>query len=511
MNRNVLLIILDGWGIAPASESNAISLSNLPNYNLYWKKYPHIELAASGIAVGLPEGQIGNSEVGHSNIGAGRVILEDLPRINRAIDNKSFFKNKALVDACEYAKRTKNSLHLIGLVSPGGVHSHQNHLYALLELAKKVGVESVFIHVITDGRDVDPKSALRYVVQLESKIKRIGVGEIATVCGRYYMMDRDNRWNRVEKAYGMLVMGEAKEAPSAKIAINDSYKKNITDEFIEPVIIKKEGLIKDKDAVIFFNIRSDRPREITKALIQKKFDSFVRRKIFDNLYFVSMTEYEKDLPVKAVAFEPQIIKNCLAEVLSNNGLTQLHIAETEKYAHVTFFFNGGSEKPFPHEKRVLVPSPKVATYDLAPEMNAKGVCEGILNNIGRYNFIVANFANADMVGHTGNVEAVVRSCEKVDECLGKIVKMAEKFNYETLIIADHGNAEKMKTDDGEPHTAHTTNKVPFIYIGNRYKIKEVIEPKLGNVAPTILELMSVKKPKEMTESSILDKIKSGEK
>lgn len=510
MNRKNLLIILDGWGIAPSSDSNAISLASIPNFNKFWRNYPHIALRSSGVAVGLPEGQIGNSEVGHSNIGAGRVVLEDLPRINKAIDNKTFFKNEALLGAVRYAKRTSNPLHLIGLVSPGGVHSHQKHLYALLELAKKEELEKVYIHAITDGRDVEPRSAATYILELEKMIKKIGISEIATVCGRYYMMDRDCRWNRVEKAYEMLVLGEGNYSDSAHKAISDSYKKEITDEFIEPTIIKKEGLITDNDAVIFFNLRSDRPREITKALIDKKFTNFLRKKILEGLYFVTMTEYEKDLPVKAVAFTPQTIENCLAEVLSKEGLNQLHIAETEKYAHVTFFLNGGREKPFLHEKRILVPSPRVATYDLCPEMNAKGVCEAILNNLGRYNFIIANFANLDMVGHTGDVKAVVKACEKVDECLGKVVNLARKLDYKVIIIADHGNAEKMKTEEGEMHTAHTTNKVPFIFIGDGYEIKEVVEPKLGNVAPTILELMSIKKPKEMTESSILTKIKPGE-
>jgi 2,3-bisphosphoglycerate-independent phosphoglycerate mutase len=506
MDKKALLIILDGWGIAPEGGGNAVTLAKTPNMDSYFKKYPNTLLSASGVAVGLPEGQIGNSEVGHFNIGAGRVVLEDLPRINKAIENKTFFRNKALSGAFEYAKRNNKPLHLIGLVSPGGVHSHQNHLYALLEMAKKYDLRKVYIHVITDGRDVDPKSAVEYVLSLDKKIKKIGIGEIATICGRYYVMDRDNRWNRTEKAYDMLVLGKGILKTSPKEAILDSYKNGITDEFVLPTIINKEGLISDNDALIFFNLRSDRPREITKALIEKNFSSFLRKKVLENLYFVTMTEYEKDLPIKAIAFEPEMIENCLSEVISKQGLSQLHIAETEKYAHVTFFFNGGRERPFYREDRVLIPSPQVATYDLEPKMSAEAVCRSVLNGLGRFNFIVVNFANPDMVGHTGDLAATIKACEEVDFCLGKIVALAESLNYEIIIIADHGNAEQMKSEDETPSTSHTTNKVPFIYIGKNYEIRDIIGPKLGNIAPTILDLMSIEKPKEMTENSLLDRI-----
>jgi 2,3-bisphosphoglycerate-independent phosphoglycerate mutase len=344
------------------------------------------------------------------------------------------------------------------------------------------------------------------VLSLDKKIKKIGIGEIATICGRYYVMDRDNRWNRTEKAYDMLVLGKGVLKTSPKEAILDSYKNGITDEFILPTIINKEGLISDNDALIFFNLRSDRPREITKALIEKNFSSFLRKKVLENLYFVTMTEYEKDLPIKAIAFEPEMIENCLSEVISKQGLSQLHIAETEKYAHVTFFFNGGRERPFYREDRVLIPSPQVATYDLEPKMSAEAVCRSVLNGLGRFNFIVVNFANPDMVGHTGDLAATIKACEEVDFCLGKIVALAESLNYEIIIIADHGNAEQMKSEDETPSTSHTTNKVPFIYIGKNYEIRDIIGPKLGNIAPTILDLMSIEKPKEMTENSLLDRI-----
>lgn len=490
--------------MAPAGPGNAISLAKTPNFDLFWSKYPHIMLAASGEAVGLPKGQIGNSEVGHLNIGAGRVVYQDLPRISNSIKDGSFFKNSALVEACTKAGNG-HTLHLIGLVSPGGVHSHQEHLYALLRLAKEKKVKNVFIHVITDGRDVKPKSALEYLEKLEAKITEIGIGKIATVSGRYYAMDRDNRWDRTMRAYEAMTEGKGDSASTATEAIENSYLNNVNDEFIKPCIVDKEGVVKDGDSVIFFNFRYDRPRQLTKAFVEPGFDNFKREKVLKNLFFATMTEYEDGLPVSAIAFEPLEIKNYLAKVISDAGLTQFHIAETEKYAHVTFFLDGGNEKPLPGEDRKMIPSPKVATYDLQPQMSAEKIVLDLTEKIGNYDFIVVNFANLDMVGHTGDIEATVKAVETVDACLGGIVIIAKDSGYDVIVTADHGNAEKMLDTDGLPWTAHTTNPVPFIYVGDKdqKRIKYKIEPRLGNIAPTVIDLLGVEKPKEMTEASLL--------
>lgn len=506
MNRRVLLVILDGWGLAPAGKGNAISLAKTPNFDNLWSSCPHTTLAASGKAVGLPVGQIGNSEVGHLNIGAGRVILEDLPRITKSIKDGSFFENIALKEAFAESRKRNKPVHLMGLVSPGGVHSHQDHLFALLEMAKKENVPSVYIHVFTDGRDVDPQSALVYIKELEAKMSEIGIGQIATISGRYYAMDRDNRWDRTQSCYNALVLGRGELAKNSEIAIENSYKRGITDEFIRPTIINPAGLISDDNIVVFFNLRSDRPRELTKSLILNNFTSFVRENVLKNLFFVSMTEYEDDLPVNGIVFPPQKLKNTLSEAISKSGLRQFHIAETEKFAHVTFFFNGGREEAFSGEDRVLIPSPKVATYDLKPGMSAGQVSTKLMEKIGFYDFIVVNFANADMVGHTGKIPETVKAIETVDQCLGGIVTAGRNKNYDIVVVADHGNAEKMLDGKGMPFTAHTTNQVPFIYIGEENKIiSKIDEPKLGNIAPTILDLMGITKPGEMTERSLLRK------
>jgi 2,3-bisphosphoglycerate-independent phosphoglycerate mutase len=502
MERRVLLIIMDGWGLAPAGPGNAISLAETPNFDYYWTKYSHKKLLASGEAVGLPKGQMGNSEVGHLNIGAGRIVLQDLPRISQAIKDKSFFSNETLKKTFKYARDNNKPVHLLGLVSDGGVHSHEKHLYALLEMAKKEKIKKVYIHAFTDGRDVGPRSATTYIKRLEKVINTYKIGQIATVSGRYFAMDRDNRWDRIEKAYQAIVLGQGVEATSPEKAIEFAYGKGQNDEFIEPTVINRKGRIKDGDAVIFFNLRSDRPRELSKALILPTFSGFEREKVVKNLFFVTMTEYEKDLPVSGVLFPPEREKMCLAETLSKADKKQLHIAETEKYAHVTFFLNGGIEEPFFGEKRIMIPSPKVKTYDLDPEMSSAGITEALIAELDNFDFIVVNYANLDMVGHTGIIPATVKACEAVDRCLGVLVKKALEKDYTVLITADHGNAEVMLDAEGKPMTAHTTNPVPLILIGDEV-LKNSDESKLGNISPTILDIMDIRKPKEMSESSLL--------
>ena len=508
MNRRTLLIILDGWGIAPAGPENAISLAETPNFDYYWTRYPHTTLFASGEKVGLPNGQMGNSEVGHLNIGAGRVVWQDLPRVSQSIADKTFFEKKTLKNVLTYTKKENKSLHLMGLLSDGGVHSHQDHLFALLKMAKKAGLNKVFIHVFTDGRDVGPKTALEYIKKLEDKINEYQIGEIATVSGRFYAMDRDQRWERIEKTYNALVSGEGEPSTDLAKTINNLYKKGINDEFLEPIILAKDGNIKDGDAVIFFNLRSDRPRELSEAFVELNFTGFNRKKVLKNLYFVTMTEYENTLPVQGVVFPTRRVEKCLAEVLSDNNISQLHIAETEKYAHVTYFFNGGKEEKFDKEERILIPSPKVKTYNLSPQMSAREITRELINNLDQYKFIVVNYANLDMVGHTGNLNATILACESVDRCLGDLVHEAQMRGFNIIITADHGNAEKMLDEMNEPVTSHTTNPVPFIYLSEKDAfLREVDEPKLGNIAPTILDIMSLNKPTNMTESSLLKKRK----
>jgi 2,3-bisphosphoglycerate-independent phosphoglycerate mutase len=503
MSRRVLLIILDGWGLAPAGVANAISMAHTPNFEYYWTKYPHTRLIASGDQVGLPKGQMGNSEVGHLNIGAGRVVTQDLPRITQSIKDKTFFNNKSLKSAFSYAKKQKKPVHLIGLLSDGGVHSHERHLYALMEMAKKEKVKDVYIHVFTDGRDVGPKTALGYIDKLEDRIKQIGIGKIASITGRYYAMDRDERWDRTSTAYKALTEGRGKGS-KPKAAIRESYKKGVSDEFLKPVIVDARGQIKDGAAIIFFNLRSDRPRQLSEALVKPDFNGFERDKILSDLYFVTMTEYEKNLPVNGIAFPEHVVDNCLAEMISKHSLRQFHIAETEKYAHVTYFFNGGREKPFFGESRYLIPSPKVATYDMEPSMSAKKISDSLCQKIGEYDFMVVNFANLDMVGHTGNMLATVEACEVVDVCLGSVVKTAMAKKCEIVITADHGNAEKMLDVEGKPVTSHTTNKVPFILVNEEgFRLKDMKDAKLANIAPTVIDLMGLEKPKEMVELTLL--------
>lgn len=499
-----MLVILDGWGLAKSSSTNAISIAKTPNFDHLWSVFPHTKLAASGEAVGLPAGQMGNSEVGHLNIGSGRVVLQDLPKISKAIEDGEFFNNKALLKCLNYAKNNNKPLHLLGLLSSGGVHSHEKHLYALLEMAKNIGVSEVFVHVITDGRDVEPKSAIANICNLEKKMKQIGVGKIATICGRYYAMDRDHRWDRTRSAYRAIVEGRGELSTTPVKVIEDSYVLGITDEFIRPTIIDRNGLIDDNNAVIFFNFRSDRPRQLVRSLIDEKFSSFKRDKILSNLNLVTLTEYEKDLPVSGIAFPFRKLSNTLSDVISANALSQFHTAETEKYAHVTYFFEGGNEFKEKGEDRLLVPSPKVSTYDEKPEMSAYEVKDELINHIGHYDFIVVNFANPDMVGHTGKIIPTVAAIEAVDSVLGEVAEIAYQKNYDILITADHGNAEKMVELDGSPCTSHTTALVPFIAATKeKTYLVNLKEPKLANIAPTILALMKLPQPSEMTEKSLL--------
>ncbi len=503
-----MLMILDGFGKNPNKEGNAIELANTPNIDELMKKNPTTTIYTSGLAVGLPEGQMGNSEVGHTNIGAGRIVYQELTRITKSIEDGDFFSNQELVAAIENCQKNNSKLHIMGLLSDGGVHSHMRHLFAVLELAKRKGFEDVYVHCFLDGRDTPPASAEGYILKLEEKMKEKGVGKIATIAGRFYAMDRDKRWQRVQKAYDAMVKGEGVKATSAEMAIEASYQKEVFDEFVEPTVIysgdKPIAKIENNDSVIFFNFRPDRAREITRTLVDKDFSDFETEKL--NLYFVCFTQYDETMPNVHIAFKPTVLKNTFGEYISNNGLTQLRIAETEKYAHVTFFFNGGNEKQYPGEDRILVPSPKVETYDMKPEMSAYEVTEKVLEQIEneKYNAIILNFANPDMVGHTGSLDAAIKAVEAIDECVGKIVKAVEKVNGVLLITADHGNAEQMidyKT--GEPHTAHTTNPVPLILVGMEdIKLKE---GKLADLAPTMLDIMGLAKPEEMTGESLIEK------
>jgi 2,3-bisphosphoglycerate-independent phosphoglycerate mutase len=494
---------MDGYGLNPDKRDNAIALAKTPNLSKLFSEFPFTSLKCSGEAVGLPEGIMGNSEVGHLNIGAGRVVYQDLVRISKSITDGDFFKNKVLLSAIKNAKKNNSALHLMGLLSDGCVHSDITHLFALLELAKREGLKEVYIHALLDGRDTPPRSALKYFDLLEEKIKTIGVGKIATVMGRYYAMDRDKRWDRVNKAYNAIVIGEGEEAGSGKEAVQKAYARGENDEFVLPTVIKSE--MGENDSFIFFNFRSDRAREITRALIDPKFDGFVRKKTA-KLYFVCMCQY--DVTIKApVAYSQQELKHILSQVLSEHGLKQLRIAETEKYAHVTFFFNGGVEKPYPLEDRILIPSPKVATYDLKPEMSAFEVTDRVLQELDRdhYDVVIMNYANCDMVGHTGIMAAAVAAVETVDACVGRVAgKVLEKGGI-AMVTADHGNAEKMVDEEThQAHTAHTTLPVPFCLIGERYRKAALKDGgKLADIAPTMIELLKIKKPKEMTGTSLI--------
>jgi len=507
MSKDVtMLIIMDGFGINPNKEGNAVANAKKPNLDRLAATCPMSKVYASGESVGLPEGQMGNSEVGHTNIGAGRIVYQDLTRITKSIEDGDFFSIPEFTQAIENCKKNNSKLHIIGLVSDGGVHSHQRHLYALLELAKRKGFEDVFVHCLTDGRDTLPASGEGYIQKLEEKMKEKGVGKIASISGRFYGMDRDKRWQREEKAYDAMVFGKGEKATSAVSAIESSYQKEVFDEFIVPTVIyngdKPVATIDDGDSVIFFNFRPDRARQLTRAFVDPDFKEFETKKM--NLYFVTMTDYDSTLPNVNIAFKPEKLKNTFGEYVSSKGLTQLRIAETEKYAHVTFFFNGGREQPYKGEDRILVPSPKVETYDMKPEMSAYEVTENVVNAINeeKYDTIILNFANTDMVGHTGNIEAAEKAVETVDECVGKIIDALSKHRGKALITADHGNCEQMidyKT--GEPLTSHTTNPVPLILYGiDGVKLKD---GRLCDLAPTLLDMMNIGKPEEMTGESLL--------
>ena len=509
MNKKLtMLMILDGFGMNNNAEGNSIKIANTPNIDNLMKKNPTTEIHTSGLDVGLPEGQMGNSEVGHTNIGAGRIVYQELTRITKEIEEGDFFSNPELVKAIENCKEHGTKLHIMGLLSDGGVHSHNRHLYALLELAKRKDFEDVYVHCFLDGRDTPPASAENYLAELEKKMAEKGVGKIASISGRYYSMDRDKRWERVEKSYQALVNGIGEKETSSIIAIEKSYQKEVFDEFVEPTLICNNdepiATIQKNDSVIFFNFRPDRAREITRTLVDPDFDGFKRD--YFSVYFVCFTQYDATLPNVHIAFKPTTLENTFGEYISKKGFTQLRIAETEKYAHVTFFFNGGEEKQYPGEDRILVPSPKVATYDLKPEMSAKEVTEKVIEAIQsqKYNCIILNYANPDMVGHTGNLEATVKAIETIDDCVGKVVEEVNKVQGVLLITADHGNAEQMiDYATGEPHTAHTTNPVPFILVG---KEDAKLKPgRLADLAPTMLDIMGLEKPKEMTGESIIVK------
>ena len=505
MNKTpTTLIIMDGFGLTDGAAGNAVHAANTPRLNQFFSEFAHTTLRCSGLDVGLPDGQMGNSEVGHTNIGAGRVVFQDLPRITKSISDGDFFQNEAYCRAMDSCLSRKTSLHLMGLLSDGGVHSHLDHLFALLKMAKDKGLEKVYIHAFLDGRDVSPTSGADFVAATVEKCREIGVGKIATVMGRYYAMDRDKRWDRVEQAYDAMVYGEsAVYNPIPVAAVKDSYAAGVTDEFVEPVVCDREGTISDNDSVIFFNFRPDRAREITRSLVDPDFDGFTRQ--FFPLCFVCNTEYDATMPNVEVAYPRNSVRNGLGEYLSQMGMTQLRIAETEKYAHVTFFFNGGSETVFPGEDRVLIASPKVATYDLQPEMSAVEVCDKCVERIesGAYDVIILNFANCDMVGHTGVFEAAVKAVETVDECVGRVVDATLKMGGIAMVTADHGNAEQMVEADGSPMTAHTTNPVPFILCGAGTELRT--GGRLADIAPTMLDVMGLACPEEMDGKTLIVK------
>ena len=509
--KPTVLMILDGYGLNEKTEGNAVAQAKTPVMDDLMATCPYVKGYASGLAVGLPDGQMGNSEVGHLNMGAGRIVYQELTRITKEIQDGDFFENEAFLQAVENCKKNDSALHLMGLVSDGGVHSHNTHIYALLELAKRHGLEKVFVHCFLDGRDTPPASGKDYVKELSDKMKEIGVGRVASVMGRYYAMDRDNRWDRVELAYRALTTGEGNQADCGVCAIAKSYEDGKTDEFVVPTVVAEDGkaigTIKDGDSVIFFNFRPDRAREITRAFCDDDFSGFAREKRLD-LCYVCFTEYDVTIPNKLVAFKKVSINNTFGQFLAANGLKQARIAETEKYAHVTFFFNGGVEEPNAGEDRILVKSPKVATYDLKPEMSAYEVCDKLVGAIKSqdYDVIIINFANPDMVGHTGILDAAIKAVEAVDECVGKAVDAIREVNGQLFICADHGNAEQLiDYETGAPFTVHTTNPVPFILVNAdpSYKLRE--GGCLADIAPTLIELMGLQQPAEMTGKSLLVK------
>lgn len=509
MKKTLVLCIMDGFGKNDSDYGNAIKAANTPNLDKIIAESPMTYIGASGLDVGLPDGQMGNSEVGHTNIGAGRVVYQELTRITKSIEDGDFFQNPAFLAAVENCKKNGSALHLMGLMSDGGVHSHNTHLYALVKLAKDAGLEKVYVHCFLDGRDVPPASGADYVAELQDKLSEIGAGKIATVMGRYYAMDRDNRWERVGKAYAAMVYGEGIQADDPVAAIKASYEqkdeegKNITDEFVIPTVCCADGKIQANDSVIFFNFRPDRAREITRTLVDPDFTGFERRNGCFPLYYVCMTQYDATMPNVDVAFKPESLDDTLGEYLAKNNMTQLRIAETEKYAHVTFFFNGGVETVFPGEDRVLIPSPKVATYDLKPEMSAYEVTDAVVERVesGKYDVVIINYANCDMVGHTGIFDAAVKAVEAVDYGVGKLSEAVKKVGGAMLITADHGNADKMYEEDGSPFTAHTTNPVPFIVFNHPCKLRE--GGRLCDIAPTMLKLLGLKQPEKMTGESLI--------
>ena len=502
MKTPITLIIMDGFGIAPASPGNAIRAAETPNLDKILKENANCRLSASGLDVGLPDGQMGNSEVGHTNIGAGRVVFQELPRITKSISDGDFFENDVLLGAVENCKKNDSAIHFMGLMSNGGVHSHNTHLWGLLELAKREGLKKVYIHCFMDGRDVSPTSGADFVAECVAKCKELGVGEVATVLGRYYAMDRDNRWDRVERAYKALTEGEGKHVSDPVAAIRESYANDVTDEFIEP-IISADGKISANDSVVFFNFRPDRAREITRTFVDDNFDGFTRPQGRFPLYYVCFTQYDASMPNVNVAFKPQSLKNTFGEYISRLGYKQLRIAETEKYAHVTFFFNGGVETMYEGEDRVLIDSPKVATYDLQPEMSAYEVCDKVVELISSqaYDVVILNFANCDMVGHTGVFDAAKSAVETVDKCVGRVVEATRAIGGISLITADHGNADCMLEEDGvSPFTAHTTNQVPFVIVGAQVCLRD---GRLADIAPTMLDLMGINQPEEMDGKSLI--------
>lgn len=513
MNKKLtVLMIMDGFGLNEKHEANAVYQAKTPNIDGLMKEYPFVKGNASGLAVGLPDGQMGNSEVGHLNMGAGRIVYQELTRISKEIEDGDFFKNEALLTGMKNVKDNDSALHLYGLLSDGGVHSHNTHLYGLLEMAKREGIKKVYVHCFLDGRDTSPTSGKGYMEELESKMKEIGVGEIATVSGRYYVMDRDNRWERVEKAYRAIAQGEGKRTQNAVEAVAASYAEDVTDEFVVPTVVEKDGkpvaTVNDKDTIIFFNFRPDRAREITKAFCMDEFDGFERGARKDVTY-VCFTEYDVTIPNKLVAFHKVELVNTFGQFLAANGKTQARIAETEKYAHVTFFFNGGVEEPNEGEERILVNSPKVATYDLKPEMSAYEVCDKLVEAIksDKYDVIIINFANPDMVGHTGVESAAIAAVEAVDTCVGKAVAALKEVDGTMFLCADHGNAEQLiDYNTGESFTAHTINPVPFILINYKegYTLRE--GGCLADIAPTLIEIMGMEQPAEMTGKSLLVKM-----
>ena len=505
MKKPVALIIMDGFGYNPDSYGNAIADAKKPNLDKLFAQCPHTLIGASGLDVGLPDGQMGNSEVGHTNIGAGRVVYQMLVKISKSIKEGTIRKNPAIVGAVENCVKNGSALHLMGLLSDGGVHSHIEHLFGLMEMAKDMGVEKIYVHAFLDGRDVPPTSGAEYMEKLVEETKRIGAGKVATVMGRFYAMDRDNAWDRVEKAYAAMVYGEGVEGCCPVGAIKKSYEEGVTDEFMVPTVLDKEGTIKAGDSVIFFNFRPDRARQITRAFVDPDFTGFPRKNGFFPLHFVCMTQYDATMPNVHVAFPPEALTMTMGEYISKHGLTQLRIAETQKYAHVTFFYNGGEEKTFPGEDRILIKSPDVETFDLKPEMSAYEVTDAVVKAIeeDKYNMIILNYANCDMVGHTGIEEAAVKAVEAVDDCVGRTVDAILKAGGAALITADHGNAEKMKEPDGAPFTAHTTNPVPLIVAGYPCKLRD--GGRLADLSPTMLDIMGLPKPPEMDGESLIVK------